>query len=296
MNWVPLYCSNWTHKLVLCCRRIEPCRLANVLGSLTTLVKLDLPEYTLDGGRVFLKARVSWQSFIAAQCPSAPADKVLHCMATARTAWCHKTTYNWVTSKHGATLTLCLCSTQQHILWGALLEDYANAADSATTSPRVLPTEVGGRAISRLTNLRAICISGDNYYSMEAADGQWLSGLGRLSALTSAAFSGFVDVSVTHSFSCSRVVSHSQNAATHPTPRMLQLGSSHGHLSVLTSAAFDSGFVDASLSSQLSIHKLSEYDNIERSRESASCQGSGSRHSMAVAADSGCGAWVASVH
>lgn len=82
---------------------IEACRLANVLGSLTALVKLDLPEYTLDG-------------------------------------------------------------------------------------------EVGGRAISRLTNLRAVCISGDNYYSMEAADGQWLSGLGRLSALTSAAFSGFVDM------------------------------------------------------------------------------------------------------
>ena len=36
---------------VCCCCRIDPCELAETVGRLTTLVKLDLPEYTLDGGK-----------------------------------------------------------------------------------------------------------------------------------------------------------------------------------------------------------------------------------------------------
>jgi hypothetical protein len=83
--------------------RVDPCELADTVGRLTTLVKLDLPEYTLDG-------------------------------------------------------------------------------------------VLGGKSLSQLTRLEAISISGDNYFSMETADGGWLTGLGRLTGLTSAKFYGFVDM------------------------------------------------------------------------------------------------------
>ena len=53
---------------------------------------------------------------------------------------------------------------------------------------------LGGKSLSQLTRLEAISISGDNYFSMESADGGWLTGLGRLTGLTSAKFYGFVDV------------------------------------------------------------------------------------------------------
>lgn len=53
---------------------------------------------------------------------------------------------------------------------------------------------VGGKSLSRLTRLEAISISADNYFSMESPDGGWLTGLGRLTGLTSAKFYGFVDV------------------------------------------------------------------------------------------------------
>ena len=53
---------------------------------------------------------------------------------------------------------------------------------------------LGGKSLSQLTRLKAISISGDNYFSMESADGGWLTGLGRLTGLTSAKFYGFVDV------------------------------------------------------------------------------------------------------
>jgi hypothetical protein len=67
--------------------------------------------------------------------------------------------------------------------------DRRSAADMAT-----LHAVLGGKSLSQLTRLKAISISGDNYFSMESADGGWLTGLGRLTGLTSAKFYGFVDV------------------------------------------------------------------------------------------------------
>ena len=83
-----------------------------------------------------------------------------------------------------------LCTGTMHSLSSTCHCYMSRPVDTLGTLRAVL----GGKSLSQLTRLRAISISGDNYFSMESADGGWLTGLGRLTGLTSAKFYGFVDV------------------------------------------------------------------------------------------------------